>query len=84
MASSKDMISRIDKVGLGIARGMQHLHSLNIIFRDLKPHNIGFDENGIVRIFDFGLAREYHPNFSSENTRNEGKRHMTGNCGTPR
>jgi len=84
MTSSKDMISRIEKVGLGIARGMEYLHSLNIIFRDLKPHNIGFDENGIVKIFDFGLAREYHPNFPSENRINEGTRQMTGNCGTPR
>jgi len=84
MTSSKDMISRIEKVGLGIARGMEYLHSLNIIFRDLKPHNIGFDENDVVKIFDFGLAREYHPNFPSENRRNEGTRQMTGNCGTPR
>ena len=84
MTSSKDMISRIEKVGLGIARGMEYLHSLNIIFRDLKPHNIGFDENDIVKIFDFGLAREFHHNFPSENRRNEGTRQMTGNCGTPR
>jgi len=84
MTSSKDMISRIEKVGLGIARGMEYLHSLNIIFRDLKPQNIGFDENDVVKIFDFGLAREYHHNFPSENRRNEGTRQMTGNCGTPR
>lgn len=30
----------------------------NIVFRDLKPDNIGFDRSGEVRIFDFGLARD--------------------------
>jgi serine/threonine protein kinase len=30
----------------------------NIVFRDLKPDNVGFDVDGIVKIFDFGLARD--------------------------
>jgi serine/threonine protein kinase len=29
--------------------------------RDIKPDNIGFDLNGVVKIVDFGLAREYDP-----------------------
>ncbi|KAL7526321.1 hypothetical protein ACHAXR_001425 [Thalassiosira sp. AJA248-18] len=36
---------------------MTYLHSHSIIFRDLKPANIGFDVRGDVKIFDFGLAR---------------------------
>lgn len=41
-----------------------------------EPHNIGFDEHGVVRIFDFGLAREVD---------SQGQlRHDTGAAGTPR
>jgi len=47
-------------IGLPIARGMEFLHSRKIIYRDLKPTNIGFDAEGHVRIFDFGLARKYN------------------------
>lgn len=36
-----------------------YLHS--ILFRDLKPDNIGMDNFGIVKIFDFGLAKELKP-----------------------
>ena len=40
-----------------ISAAISYLHSHNIIFRDLKPANVGFDVRGDVRIFDFGLAR---------------------------
>jgi serine/threonine protein kinase len=43
---------------MGVAKGMEYLHSQNILFRDLKPHNVGLDREGNVRLFDFGLARE--------------------------
>jgi serine/threonine protein kinase len=33
----------------------------SIIYRDLKPDNIGFDVRGDVKIFDFGLAKEINP-----------------------
>lgn len=41
-----------------IAKALKYLHSKNIVFRDLKPNNVGFDEYGTVKIFDFGLSRE--------------------------
>jgi len=43
-------------VGLQIAAALRYLHSHSIMFRDLKPCNIGFDVRGDVKIFDFGLA----------------------------
>lgn len=45
-------------VAMSIAKGMEYLHSNNVLFRDLKPDNVGFDRNGVVKLFDFGLARE--------------------------
>lgn len=44
------------KVATAIADAMTFLHSKNIVFRDLKPANVGFDERGIVKLFDFGFA----------------------------
>jgi serine/threonine protein kinase len=44
-------------VAQDIMSAVQHLHQLSIVFRDLKPDNIGFDDQGRVKVFDFGLAK---------------------------
>jgi len=41
-----------------LVRGMEYLHDQKIVFRDLKPDNIGFNYEGILKLFDFGLAKE--------------------------
>jgi serine/threonine protein kinase len=42
---------------VGVALGVQFLHSKDIIHRDLKPSNILLDEKGYPRITDFGSVR---------------------------
>jgi hypothetical protein len=58
--SKRKMLDRIQTVAIGVARGMQYLHEKNIVFRDLKPENVGFDSQGVPKLFDFGFARESH------------------------
>lgn len=42
---------------LGVAKALAHLHRLGIIYRDLKPANIGIGVDGTIQLFDFGLVR---------------------------
>jgi len=57
---------RAHRIGLGIADAMSFLHQHQVVYRDLKPDNIGFDSQDTVKLFDFGLARKLD-NESREN-----------------
>uniref|UniRef100_A0A8C7L1A8 Ribosomal protein S6 kinase n=1 Tax=Oncorhynchus kisutch TaxID=8019 RepID=A0A8C7L1A8_ONCKI len=41
-----------------LALALDHLHGLGIIYRDLKPENILLDEQGHIKLTDFGLSKE--------------------------
>ena len=45
---------------------LEYIHENNVIHRDIKPENLVLDENGYVRITDFGIAKENMPDNSSE------------------
>ena len=39
--------------------GLEYIHGENILHRDIKPENLVFDNNGYLRITDFGIAKKY-------------------------
>jgi len=79
-AQDPELVLKRIRVAAQIAAAVEYLHGRGIIFRDLKPNNIGFDEKGDVKIFDFGLAREVP---TSKGHMDE-VYHMSGRIGTIR
>jgi serine/threonine-protein kinase len=44
-------------VAFGLLRALQAAHAKNIIHRDIKPDNIMLDDQGQVKVLDFGISR---------------------------
>lgn len=70
------------EVAYSIASAMTYLHSKEIVFRDLKPCNMGFDRTGVLKVFDFGSAVGL-PECNERNP-TTGSRLLRQQCGTPR
>lgn len=69
------------RLAFSIASAMEYLHELDVVFRDLKPDNIGFDREGVLKLFDFGLAKELK---EKDKTVDDQGYNLTGNSGSRR
>lgn len=49
-----------------VLTGLEYLHVNGIIHRDIKPENLVLDAKGYVRITDFGIAKLWEIDNSSE------------------
>jgi serine/threonine protein kinase len=45
---------------------LEYVHNNSVLHRDIKPENLVLDERGYVRITDFGIAKLYKKENSSE------------------
>lgn len=41
-----------------IAKALEHAHNAGIVHRDLKPGNLLIDKGGVLKLSDFGIARD--------------------------
>ena len=44
-----------------VAMALGHLHSQNFVYRDIKPENVLFRNDGYILLADFGLAKQIDP-----------------------
>ncbi|XP_050552553.1 cyclin-dependent kinase 11B-like [Spodoptera frugiperda] len=61
MRSDRQMFGpeHVKSLMIELLTAVQYLHHSSVFHRDLKPSNIILTEDGILKVADFGLAREY-------------------------
>ncbi|XP_074654022.1 cyclin-dependent kinase 11B-like isoform X2 [Tubulanus polymorphus] len=53
------LVGEVKTLMIQLVRAVQHLHDNWILHRDLKTSNLLLSHKGILKVGDFGLAREY-------------------------
>jgi serine/threonine protein kinase len=63
MGALTDFYNARIAIAYQLTSALTYLHHKKILFRDLKPANVGLDFQDKIKLFDFGLAKELKDEF---------------------
>ncbi|MBQ3213509.1 MAG: protein kinase family protein [Clostridia bacterium] len=69
--SKKDIEIDANSIFIQLINAFNCLEKNNIIHRDIRPNNIMIDKNGVVKIIDFGLGKDFSESSMSKDSLNK-------------